>query len=713
MTNQITSITPELLETSKVLASEISTLHDYNRQWSEILENATDDEGRQEAANAIKTNNGLIGEKSLQVSEILNGINPFQTIETNTEVHHETLESIRIKARTWIGMAVSIPFNWIVYKPSEIEISNETLAITPSTRLLSSKQHSEINVEPYEITKYEFDESSVKISTTKIKNINIDFKNENDCSDFRKRLTNFLAPELQNGMNDHDEFINQINTNNSKAWVTPLLITFNCAIFGLMVINGYGVFSPNVAMAVEWGANAGPMTIGGEWWRLLTHSFIHFGILHIVLNMSILYQSGAFIERLLGSVRFLIIFLLSGISAGIFSLWYSPWKSGAGASGAIFGLIGAATTLALIPSLRPPKLMTRGLIKGGVTFVAINCAIGFSIPYVDNAAHLGGLVAGCIFFLLLGTSSTSDEKNKLNFNFLTRLSASIGLIFLMYLILISNNSGLVSKASAEKSKFIYRQGINEYKIENLQGSLVLLKESSDLGNELAPNMIGYMYSSGEGVQKNAEEAEKWFALGSERGDKMAMYNLAISLDQKLKNGDSKIGVYKLLIDSAELGYYPARSKLDIAPLILQAESNTSNYEVLASLIDEKAKLQNKSAIALQGWLLLQNKKSSNVDKNRGIELLKKADSLGDARAAYRLGWMSYKGNHVEANTAKAIEFFKRSADLGDPMAQLQIAKMYRDGDVFDKSENLYKKYLQLSANQGYEAAVEEMKKIGN
>ena len=192
-----------------------------------------------------------------------------------------------------------------------------------------------------------------------------------------------------------------------------------------------------------------------------------------------------------------------------------------------------------------------------------------------------------------------------------------------------------------------------------------------------------------------------------------MYNLAISLEQKLKNGDSKIDVYKLLIDSAELGYYPARSKLDIAPLILQAESNTSNYEVLASLIDEKAKLQNKSAIALQGWLLLQNKKSSNVDKNRGIELLKKADSLGDARAAYRLGWMSYKGNHVEANTAKAIEFFKRSADLGDPMAQLQIAKMYRDGDVFDKSENLYKKYLQLSANQGYEAAVEEMKKIGN
>ena len=99
--------------------------------------------------------------------------------------------------------------------------------------------------------------------------------------------------------------------------------------------------NPNPAVHIRFGSNFGPLTWTGEEWRLLTSAFLHFGLIHIALNMFALYQGGGLVERLFGSTRFAVIYLLSALSGSVASGWWDPLRNSAGASGAIFGVYGA------------------------------------------------------------------------------------------------------------------------------------------------------------------------------------------------------------------------------------------------------------------------------------------------------------------------------------------------------------------------------------
>lgn len=133
---------------------------------------------------------------------------------------------------------------------------------------------------------------------------------------------------------------------------------------------------------------------GGEWWRLLTSIFLHAGLLHLALNAYALWIFGTVIEREIGRLSMLGVFLATGVFAGAASYAFAPKLTVAvGASGAVFGLVGAFIAYNY---LRRHHVLAQARLRAALTMLLINAVIGISIPVIDWRAHLGGVVAGLL-----------------------------------------------------------------------------------------------------------------------------------------------------------------------------------------------------------------------------------------------------------------------------------------------------------------------------
>lgn len=184
-----------------------------------------------------------------------------------------------------------------------------------------------------------------------------------------------------------------MNLSSGNRTVTYALIGINGLLFVLMALRGVNLFEPATEQLVGWGANYRPLTTGGEWWRLLTSTFIHIGIIHLLFNMYALYQAGGYLEPMLGRRRFLAAYFCTGILASVSSTWWHGNESvSAGASGAIFGLYGVF--LALLTTKLIPQTVRKALLQSIGVFVVYNLLFGAGLKAVDNAAHLGGLFSG-------------------------------------------------------------------------------------------------------------------------------------------------------------------------------------------------------------------------------------------------------------------------------------------------------------------------------
>ena len=180
----------------------------------------------------------------------------------------------------------------------------------------------------------------------------------------------------------------------SNLYATYAIIAINIIVFILMAMDGAGVIELNDLVHIKWGSNYRPLTLSGDWWRLVTNVFIHFGIIHIAANMYCFYRVAAYLEPMLGKAKYITAYICTGIIASVASLWWhSEGVNSAGASGAIFGIYGlffAFLTTSLIPqSIRQPLLKTIGF------FILYNLLYGTK-GGVDNAAHIGGLLSGLI-----------------------------------------------------------------------------------------------------------------------------------------------------------------------------------------------------------------------------------------------------------------------------------------------------------------------------
>lgn len=134
--------------------------------------------------------------------------------------------------------------------------------------------------------------------------------------------------------------------------------------------------------------------VGGQWWRLVSSMFLHAGLIHLALNAYVLWIFGNEIERQIGRLETLAVFLVTGVFASATSYALAPdFAVAVGASGAIFGLVGAFIAYNY---LRRQHVMAQARLRGALSMLVINLIIGFSIPEIDWRAHLGGLVAGLV-----------------------------------------------------------------------------------------------------------------------------------------------------------------------------------------------------------------------------------------------------------------------------------------------------------------------------
>lgn len=176
--------------------------------------------------------------------------------------------------------------------------------------------------------------------------------------------------------------------------------------FGLLVLIGLGFLAEvllggatNQAVLYRLGANVWPL--GGEWWRLVASMFLHIGVVHLLVNSWALYQLGGLFELWLGSARTALVFFATGLAGSLASLAFTLRPSGgeglsAGASGAIFGILGALIAFLF----RRREHLTRGakgLLSQLLFWAGLNVFFGFTVPGIDNAAHLGGCLAGLAF----------------------------------------------------------------------------------------------------------------------------------------------------------------------------------------------------------------------------------------------------------------------------------------------------------------------------
>jgi len=198
--------------------------------------------------------------------------------------------------------------------------------------------------------------------------------------------------------------------------VTGVLILANCAVFVIAAAlfkTGW-LETESMDFYVNFGANQGAATTGGEWWRLVTSMFLHFGLIHLAFNMWALFNLGQLMEKLAGRPLYAVLYFASGLGSGLASIWWNGDKVwSAGASGAIFGIMGATLGYLLRQRGVIPPTIFKPMLKSALLFTGYNLIFGLSVPGIDNAAHLGGFATGFVVSWLTALPLELDERRAL------------------------------------------------------------------------------------------------------------------------------------------------------------------------------------------------------------------------------------------------------------------------------------------------------------
>lgn len=185
----------------------------------------------------------------------------------------------------------------------------------------------------------------------------------------------------------------------SSITLTHVIFGANIAVFVAMVLASANPadalgheFSSQVS--IHFGANYGPLTLSGDWWRLLSYMFLHGSLLHIGFNMWCLWDLGRLSESLYGRWTYAAIYLITGVAGGLASLAWNPGVWSVGASGAIFGLAGALIASFYLGEFSLPRIAIKATLRSLLFFAGFNLVFGVMVPGIDNSCHIGGLVSG-------------------------------------------------------------------------------------------------------------------------------------------------------------------------------------------------------------------------------------------------------------------------------------------------------------------------------
>ncbi|OYQ10043.1 rhomboid family intramembrane serine protease [Ralstonia solanacearum K60] len=195
---------------------------------------------------------------------------------------------------------------------------------------------------------------------------------------------------------------------------TYALIVLNVLAWLVTLMLGGNPLQTPISVLFNLGGNAAFEVQHGEWWRLLSATFLHAGVLHLAINMAGLYATGIAVERIYGPAAYLLIYLGAGLLGSALSLSFAAQHAiGVGASGAVFGVAGAwLVAIGRYRGLMPQTLSKRLLTQLGL-FVLYSLGQGLTKPGVDNAAHIGGLVGGCMLAMILPARLDMDRYRQL------------------------------------------------------------------------------------------------------------------------------------------------------------------------------------------------------------------------------------------------------------------------------------------------------------
>jgi rhomboid protease GluP len=271
------------------------------------------------------------------------------------------------------------------------------------------------------------------------------------------------------------QFVQQLYLGCPRVIITPAILTINIIIFVFMLSQGAGLTGQNLPIYIEHGANLGALTKNNQWWRLLTALFLHYGILHLAFNMWALWDAGRLTERLYGHINFAWIYLFAGLFASLSSLyWNQDEVVSVGASGAVFGVFGALIGYLVRQRHTVPGLLLKQLLRSALIFTGFALFFGFTIPAIDNAAHIGGLASGLILGLLLAKPLTKKRPT-----LLPAMLAHAGSVSLLVIAIILAPAPYYEYQAQKQAEDIIRSFIQNEKelmdewrtlVENLQNN---------------------------------------------------------------------------------------------------------------------------------------------------------------------------------------------------------------------------------------------------
>ena len=178
----------------------------------------------------------------------------------------------------------------------------------------------------------------------------------------------------------------------TTAVVTYALIAANVLVYLVTVAQGAGINAPGGRLFAKF-ILFGPFVAHGDWWRLITSAFLHANLLHLGLNMLALYWLGTAVELYLGPIRYVALYVVAGLAGSAGALVVDPLQPTVGASGAIFGIMGALLII---------EYQQTGQLAGqAMSLIAVNLIFSFAIPGISYGGHIGGLVGGVLAALAM------------------------------------------------------------------------------------------------------------------------------------------------------------------------------------------------------------------------------------------------------------------------------------------------------------------------
>jgi rhomboid protease GluP len=362
--------------------------------------------------NSVVTNIDENVMKLLHYFITVKGYNPIVLHGAENEIWLENMDSdYRIVRIVSNYIHNDEQFKFDVFRTKQIvkKIKKQTFSINMNTLSFFINLGDNVNIDKFNnsnnIVVSVKDMDDLKKSDVVMKSFP-DITNETDFKETGIELFMKLTGDI-NKKNEKDNSIASDIFKRKVPYVTLGIILINFVMFLLTYLFGKG--SEDAYTLVQFGALYKPLVLGGDYYRLITTAFLHIGVIHLLVNCYSLYVIGSQLESFLGKFKFLFVYLVSALSGSLMSIIFNTHVS-AGASGAIFGLLGSMLYFGYNYRVFLGNVMKSQIIP----LIILNLGLGFMMSGIDNAAHIGGLVGGLISTMAVGLKHKTSTFEKVN-----------------------------------------------------------------------------------------------------------------------------------------------------------------------------------------------------------------------------------------------------------------------------------------------------------